>query len=107
MTARRTQLQVPARLGADRELPPADPKLCPALEVARPGACHGLRVVDWPEPWSFRFGGREERWHPVSVRARGTSPDGREVIQVRWSIEGSTFHETYYADPAKMRGPVG
>lgn len=87
-------------------VPPRDPRLRPALEVARPAAVTDLEVLASPEPWSFRFGGEGENWHPVRVRARGTSPDRRPVVQVEWSIGGSTFEETYYADggaPGKMR----
>jgi hypothetical protein len=53
----------------------------------------------------FLFG--DGYWHPVSVRARWRDRHGREVVQVEWSADGSTWGESYLADLEKMIEPEG
>jgi hypothetical protein len=88
-------------------VPPRDPRLRPALEVARPaddvpGSTH---VLDWPEPWLVLFGSGE--WRTVRVRQRGRDVRGAEVIGVEWFIDGEAWSGSYVADPEKMREPEG
>lgn len=84
-------------------MPPRDPKQCPALERAlpadSPGRDPGHR--DDNSPWLFLFGSGE--WHPVSVRGWWTDRHGRQVVQVEWHADGSTWEESYLAEPEKMR----
>ena len=83
-------------------MPPRDPKLCPSLERALPGdsgAFLEYRTDD--APWRFMFGDNER--HLVSVRAWWTDRYGRSVVQVEWHIDGSTYEESYLAEPEKMR----
>ena len=84
-------------------MPPRDPRLCPALERALPGDSPGRDPGRRPDnsPWLFLFGDHE--WHRVTARAWWTDRHGREVVQVEWHADGSTFEETYLADPEKMR----
>jgi len=84
-------------------MPPRDPRLCPALDRAMPGdsvESSGYREDD-NAPWDFLFGSGE--WCRVSVRAWWRDRLGREVVQIEWHISGSTYGETYLADPEKMR----
>ena len=97
-------------------MPPTDPKLRPALEVARPDDFAGAKPGPgpFPEPWSILFGGeratsqgdtsQDDRWHSASVTARWFTPDGREIVQVYWPARGELWSETYWAaGEAKMR----
>jgi hypothetical protein len=84
-------------------MPPRDPRLCPALERAlpadSPGHDSGYRSDQ--SPWMFLFGDGE--WHPVSARAWWTDRDGRGVVQIEWHADGSTWEETYLVDHARMQ----
>jgi hypothetical protein len=91
-------------------MPLHDPGLRPALEVARPDDFAGARrdPVPFPEPWRILFGGesdssQEDRWHNASVTGRWHTPDGREIIDVEWSVRGELWSETYFAQPKRMR----
>lgn len=85
-------------------MPPRDPRLCPALERALPADSPG-RDPGWRDglglPWRFLFGDHE--WHPVSVRGWWTDRRGREVVQVEWHADGSTWEETYIVDWSRMQ----
>jgi hypothetical protein len=85
-------------------MPPRDPRLCPALEVARPvdppGRDPGCRDGG-NSPRLFLFGDGE--WHRVSVRAWWHDRYGRQVVQVEFHADGSTYEETYLAEAEKMR----
>jgi hypothetical protein len=83
-------------------MPPRDPRLCPALDRALPGDSGiflGYRTDD--APWRFLFGDGEE--HPVTVRAWWLDKYGRQVVQIEWSIDGSTWSESYIVDLGRMR----
>jgi hypothetical protein len=84
-------------------MPPRDPRLCPALERALPADSLGGDPGYRPDrsPWLFLFGDGE--WHPVSVRAWQRDRHGREVVQVEWSADGSTWGGSYIADRSRMR----
>jgi hypothetical protein len=88
-------------------MPPRDPRLCPALERAlpadSPGRDPGYR--DDRSPWLFLFGDRQ--WHPVTVVAWWTDRHSREIVQIEWHIDGSTWDESYVFDAAKAREPEG
>lgn len=86
-------------------MPPADPRLCPALEVARPDDFTGAKPDPgpFPEPWRIKFGGgsdssQDDTWQDASVTARWFTPDGREIVDVSWSARGERWTETYWAD---------
>lgn len=87
-------------------MPPRDPKLCPALEVAkpgddpRPGDPAAEHRSDF-SPWEFLFGDGE--WHPVTVRAWWLDKLNRQVVQIEWSINGETWGESYRVEPEKVR----
>jgi len=85
-------------------MPPRDPRLCPALEVARPGDSPG-RDPGYRDgenaPWDFLFGDHE--WHRVSVRAWWRDRLGREVVQIEWHADGSTWEESYVVNHGRMR----
>lgn len=84
-------------------MPPRDPKLCPALEVAlpsdSPGRDPGYRSDS--SPWEFLFGDGE--WHQVRVVAWWTDRHGRQVVQIEWHAANSTWEESFLADPERMR----
>jgi hypothetical protein len=83
-------------------MPPRDAKPCPALERALPGDSgifDGYR--DDQSPWRFLFGDGE--WGLVSVRAWWNDRHGRQVVQVEWSADGSTWGESYIVDRGRMR----
>jgi hypothetical protein len=85
-------------------MPPRDPKLCPALERALPrdspgrdpGRRDGLNL-----PWDLVFGDHE--WHRVRARAWWTDRLGREVVEIEWHADGSTWGESYIVDRSRMR----
>jgi hypothetical protein len=90
-------------------MPPRDPKLRPALEVARPGDFKGARheLAPFPEPWRILFGresdsSQEDKWQNANVTGRWYTPDGREIVNVEWSARGERWTETYFAVEAKM-----
>lgn len=90
---------------------PPSPRNRPALERALPGDFTGARAdrvtfpdpVIIPEPWSVQFGGHAHEWHQVAVRYRWYLPDGREIVNIEWSVSGMRQTETFFADPARMR----
>lgn len=84
-------------------MPPRDPRLCPALEVARPDDFTGVRrePVPFPEPWLMEFGSGE--WREVSVTSRWFRTDGREIVQVDWVADDWHGSETYWASRDQMR----
>jgi hypothetical protein len=85
---------------------PPSPRNSPALEVAlsrdtrRPGD-HGWHRDESETGWEMIFGDR--RWHQVDVRAWWTDDRGRQVVQIEWHAELSTWGETYLANLEKMR----
>jgi hypothetical protein len=84
-------------------VPPRDPRLRPALEVARPADSpgHDPGYRSDRSPWLFLFGDGE--WHQVTVRAWWRDRLGREVVDIQWHIDGDTWEETYLASPERMR----
>lgn len=84
-------------------MPPRDPRLCPALEVARPGdSVNASGHRSDRSPWLMLFG--DGQWHRVQARAWWTDKYGRGVVQVQWHAAGDTWEETYLvAGPEKMR----
>lgn len=87
-------------------MPPRDPRLCPALERALPGDLRpgSTRACDAPEPWSIQFGGSSREWHDVSVRAWALDNHGGEVIDVEWfTPDGLAWSEGYVDEREKMR----
>lgn len=84
-------------------MPPRDPKDRPALDRAlpadSPGRDPGYRSDN--SPWEFVFGDGE--WHPVTVIAWWTDRHRRQVVQVEWHAEGSTWEESFVANPERMR----
>lgn len=84
-------------------MPPRDPRLCPALERAMPSdAVPGSAVVcSPPDRLEVLFG--DGSWHPVSVRARRRDRCGREVVQIEFCAEGSTWGEAYLFNAERMR----
>ena len=84
-------------------MPPRDPRLCPALERAlpadSPGHDPGYRADC--SPWEFLFG--DGRWHRVSVRAWWRDRHSRDVVQIEWYADGSTWGESYIVDYSRMR----
>ena len=83
-------------------MPPRDPRLCPALEVARPGDSgifDGYRSERMP--WLVLFGDGE--WHQVEVRGWWRDRHGREVAEVEWHIDGGTWSESFVVDSKRMR----
>lgn len=88
-------------------MPPRDPRLRPALERALPSGSPG-RDPGYREdrsPYLFLFG--DGGWHPVQARAWWRDKHGREVVQVEWSADGSTWGEAYVVNPAMMREEPG
>jgi hypothetical protein len=83
-------------------VPPRDPRLCPALEVARPGDS-GIfdEYRSDGSPWLVLFG--DHAWHHVSVRAWWRDRYGRDVVQVEWYAVGSTWEDGYLVNPDRMR----
>lgn len=84
---------------------PPSPRNSPALTTARPGDTT-RRDTGWHRDesatgWEFLFGDHE--WRPVDVRARWTDDRGREVVQIEWHAEHSTWDETYLFEPEKGR----
>ena len=81
---------------------PGDPRLRPALERAIP--------ADTVPDDTFRLEGipcdvlfGDGRWHPARLVARWRDRNGREVVQIEWFAELSTWTEEYLADPEKIR----
>lgn len=84
---------------------PPSPRNSPALEAAKPGDTT-RRDTGWHRDesetgWEMLFGDGE--WHPVDVRAWWTDDRGRDVVQIEWRAELSTFGGSFLADPEKMR----
>jgi hypothetical protein len=84
-------------------VPPRDPRLRPALERALPAGSpgHDPGCRSDRSPWLFLFGDGE--WHRVTVRAWWRDCLGRQVVQIEWHINGSTWEETYLFDNEKAR----
>lgn len=84
-------------------MPPRDPRLCPALEVARPGDSpgHDPGYRSDLSPWLFLFG--DGGWHQATVRAWWHDRHGREVVQVEWNAAGSAWEGAYVVDRDRMR----
>lgn len=87
-------------------MPPRDPKLCPDLERALPRDAleAGDPAAEYRRdrsPWEFLFGDGE--WHRVTVRSWRLDKLGRQVVQVEWRAESSTWEGSYLADAEKMR----
>lgn len=83
-------------------MPPRDPRLRPALERALPcdsGTFRGYRADGGR--LLVLFGDRE--WHPVRVLARWTDRQGREVVQIEWTADASTWTGSYLADAGRVR----
>jgi hypothetical protein len=77
-------------------MPPLSSRDRPALEVAlsrdarRPGD-HGWHSDTSQTGWEMLFG--DGAWHAVDVCAWWTDDHGREVVQVYWYAEYSTWIE--------------
>jgi hypothetical protein len=84
---------------------PPSPRNSPALGVAKPGDTTrrdtGWHRDDSETGWVMLFG--DGQWHPVDVRAWWADDRGRQVVQVAWHAEMSTWIEAYLFDPAKAR----
>lgn len=84
---------------------PPSPRNSPALEVARPGDTTrrdtGWHRDDSATGWEMLFGDHE--WHPVDVRAWWTDDCGREVVQIYWHAEMSTWYGSFLANRDRMR----
>ena len=84
---------------------PPSPRNSPALEVASPRDTSAGRDHRWRpgnrDRWEFKFGDGE--WRPARVLAWWVDDHGRQVVQVEWFAELSTWQETYVADPERMR----
>jgi hypothetical protein len=88
---------------------PPSPRNRPALEVARsrdsrrPGD-HGWHRDESETGWEMMFG--DGGWRLVDVRAWWTDDRGRDVVQIYWAAELSTWTGEFVADVQKMQeGP--
>lgn len=84
-------------------MPHYDPRLNPALDVARPsdspGSSPSYRRAH--DPWRVVFGSGD--WQDVQVLAWWQDRYRRWVAQLDWHVRGEgTYTETYLADPGKM-----
>jgi hypothetical protein len=86
-------------------MPPRDPRLCPALELADVGdpTVAGYRLDG--DVWKVMFEEDPERWDDATVVAWWKDGSGRQVVQLRWHAAGSTWAEAYLADGRRMRRP--
>ena len=81
-------------------MPPRDHRLRPARALPRDsGTFRGYRAD----------GGRllvlfgDHEWHPVRALARWTDRQGREVVQLEWFADASTWQESYLVSAERMR----
>src|ERR1700733_1071044 len=88
---------------------PPSPRNSPALEVAL-SRDTTRRDTGWHRDesktgWEFLFG--DGQWRPVDVRAWWTEDGWRDVVQIYWTAEHSTWSGSFLFDPEKMREGLG